>query len=205
VLPEETLEADVSSSSLDRVAMLKSLRSGLGAYRDTKMALNEKNQRQGVIQEEASIDFSLPPGPCPENLSFLIPRLHSRDPKMQDAALYSVSIRESIKKAGTPERVIQASRAQVEEFRRALRDVTSNNGLPPEKKRDLVDTYKDGMMANEASARVVECYINREGRGNGTRQAVMPSQKDYCGNAYQIDCGNDLQCQREMASQPKCP
>lgn len=206
-LPGESLDAGEDGSSSDKLAMLKSLRAGLGAYRESQQALRDmKKQGKGGTTGDGDIDFSLPPGPCPENLSFLVPRLRSRDPKMHDPALYSVSIRESIKMAGSPGRVIQASRAQVEEFRRALREVAANDGISGEKKRELIDMYKDGIMANEVSARVVECYSRKEGAKGTVRQVPAASQpKGYCGNPYQVDCGNDVECQRMLAAQPKCP
>lgn len=184
-LPGESLDAGEDGFSFDKLAMLKSLRSGLGAYRDSKQALKDmKDKAKGSSASEGDIDFSLPPGPCPETLTFLASRLRNKDARMTQALNFS--IRDMTTKAGGSANAISGSRAQANDFRRQLREVAPNPDLSRDHKTQLINTYKDGIMVNEVTAKVVACQnmqapqkAGQPGQANGSLEGFAPTCK-YC-------------------------
>ncbi len=142
-------------SSFDKTAMLRSLRSGLGAYREGKQAYKDVKGFGGGM---AGSDSSLPPGQCPETLGFLASRLRTRNPQMVQAL--NKPITSQIAEAGGSASAIAATRAQVEVYRRNLNEVQTSGKNYGGKDGAYIDLMKDGIMVNEAFINAVQCRAN---------------------------------------------
>lgn len=167
-LPGESLEA---GSSFDKTAMLRSLRSGLGVYRDGRQAYQNAPGHGGGT---AGLESGLPAGQCPETLGFLASRLRTRDPQMIQAL--NKPITAQIAEAGGSASAIAATRAQIEVYRRNLTEVQTSGKNYGGKDGAYIDLMQDGIMVNEAFITAVQC------RTQATRTTPQSSASSNCSN-----------------------
>jgi hypothetical protein len=187
-LSGETLEA---GSSFDKTAMLRSFRSGLGAY----------NQGRERFSSSGGTGGGFSGGNCPNRVP--VPQeLRAIAQRRGVSVPPDPTIDDMIAQAGSAEAASSGLRQHIQELRQSLAQWPRGSQDETRRQMELEVGYE------QAVVQAMEC---RRGSQSLTRdrtpQISSPPRvpAPYCGNPYQIDCGNDVQCQRKLAAQPKCP
>ncbi|MBS0165940.1 MAG: hypothetical protein JSR29_07655 [Nitrospira sp.] len=108
-LPGESLEAGASGSSFDKTAMLRSLRSGLGAYRQGRESFSSSGGPGGGFSG----------GNCPNRVP--VPQeLRAIAQRRESSIPLDPTIDEMIAKAGSAEAAISGLRQHIDQLRQAL-------------------------------------------------------------------------------------